>query len=74
MFHFVTRDALWLIVCLVTSTGWLLDHAQHQHIRHMLREHHPMLYETATGEQINTNNLDPETLKTLMEAAKEPAP
>ena len=55
--RFTIRDLLWLSVVVTLATGWALDHARSNSQLQIVREHAPMLYETITGEDVDTNSL-----------------
>ena len=56
MFRFTIRDVLWLMVVVGVVVAWRVDRTQ---LLGYIRRYNPMLYETITGEEINTNNLKP---------------
>jgi len=72
MFRFTIRDVFWAIVVVGLVLGWGYEHAKHEVIRGLVRKHHPMLYETATGEDIDTNNLKPKN--SIQDATAETKP
>jgi hypothetical protein len=57
MLRFTIRDVLWLMVVVAVALGWWADR---RWLLNRVRQSNPMLYETITGEQINTNRLKPQ--------------
>jgi hypothetical protein len=56
MLRFSIRDVLWLTVVIAVVVAWRVDRMT---LLGYIRRYNPMLYETITGEEIDTNNLKP---------------
>ena len=69
---FSIRDLLWLTVVVMLAAGWWLDHAVSYSQLQMVREHAPMLYETISGEEVDTNILRNATPNPSAPAPKSP--
>lgn len=59
MFRFTIRDVLWLTVVVAITAAWGLDHWVMEDRLQMVRRFSPMLYESVTGRETDTNNLKP---------------
>jgi hypothetical protein len=60
MFRFTIRDVLWLMVVAALGVGWGLEHWLFCDRMRIVRRYNPMLYETLTGQEVDTNNLNPD--------------
>jgi hypothetical protein len=59
MSRFTIRDVLWLTALVAIAGVWALDHWRMEAQLQIVRRHYPMLYETTTGRETDTNNLKP---------------
>jgi hypothetical protein len=59
MFRFTIRELVLMTVVVALAYGWGLEHWLLCDRMEVIRRLHPMLYETMTGEGIDTNNLRP---------------
>lgn len=55
--RFSIRDILWLTAVVAILVAWGVDRSVTNARWQLLRERHPMIYNTMTGEHIDTNNL-----------------
>jgi len=55
--RFSIRDLLWLMLVVALAVAWWADR---RWLLNRVRQTNPMLYETITGEDINTNRLKPQ--------------
>jgi hypothetical protein len=51
---FTLRDLFWLLLVIAIATGWYVHHRE---TMQAVRRGAPMLYETMTGENVETNRL-----------------
>jgi hypothetical protein len=54
------RDLFWLVALVAMGCGWWVEHSLLCNRMEKVKELHPMLYETMTGEDVQTNRLKPE--------------
>jgi len=59
MFRFTIRELVLLTLVVAMGVGWGLEHWLLSDRMEVIRRLHPMLYETMTGEGVDTNNLRP---------------
>jgi hypothetical protein len=59
--RFILRDLFWLVLACAIGLGWWLEHMLLCNRMQTLKRVYPMLYETMTGEEVQTNRLKRET-------------
>lgn len=57
------RDLFWLVLVCAIGLGWWLEHQLLLYRMETVKRHYPMLYETMTGDAVQTNRLKSETNK-----------